>query len=134
MDAHESRLPRDLPLCQRVMAAAVGRAENAQSKVSAARGKGSGEHLFDDDKYHKLLWRQVGRNWPEALSEKDRESWKNFCALRLINPPVEGTPTYELYMRNVEEKLESTDTDYRDKEILLRLKEYGEELFDKVIK
>ena len=93
-----------------------------------------GEHLFDDDKYHKLLWRQVGRNWPEALSEKDRESWKNFCALRLINPPVEGTPTYELYMRNVEEKLESTDTDYRDKEILLRLKEYGEELFDKVIK
>ena len=93
-----------------------------------------GEHLFEDDKYHKLLWRQVARNWPEALPEKDRESWRNFCALRLINPPVEGTPTYELYMRSVEEKLESVDTDYRQKEILLKLREYGEELFAKVIK
>ena len=93
-----------------------------------------GEHLFEDDKYHKLLWRQVARNWPEALPEKDREKWKNFCALRLISPPVEGTPTYELYMRSVTEKLESIDTDYHQKEILLRLKEYGEELFDKVIK
>ena len=93
-----------------------------------------GEHLFEDDKYHKLLWRQVARNWPEVLSEKDKESWKNFCALRLINPPVEGAPTYELYMRSVQEKLESVDTDYKEKEILLRLKEYGEELFDKVIK
>ena len=93
-----------------------------------------GEHLFEDDKYHKLLWRQVARNWPEVLSEKDRTSWKNFCALRLINPPVEGTPTYELYMRSVSEKLESVDTDYRDKEILLKLKEYGEELFANVIK
>ncbi len=93
-----------------------------------------GEHLFDDDKYHKLLWRQVARNWPEALPEKDRESWKNFCALRLISPPVEGTPTYELYMRQVEEKLNSLDTDYHDKEILLKLKAYGEELLDKVIK
>ena len=37
-------------------------------------------------------------------------------------------------MRSVNEKLESTDTDYRDKEILLKLREYGEELFDKVIK
>ena len=104
------------------------RALKPQDKLS------KGEHLFDNDKYHKLLWRQVARNWPEVLSEKDKESWKNFCALRLINPPVEGTPTYELYMRSVNEKLESTDTDYRDKEILLKLREYGEELFDKVIK
>ena len=93
-----------------------------------------GEHLFEDDKYHKLLWRQVGRNWPEALPEKDRESWRNFCALRLINPPVEGTPTYELYMRSIEEKLESVDTDYNAKRILLSLRDYGKELFDKVIK
>ena len=93
-----------------------------------------GEHLFDDDKYHKLLWRQVARNWPEVLPEKEKKNWKNFCALRLINPPVEGTPTYELYMRSVNEKLESVETDYHDKEILLKLKEYGEELFDKVIK
>ncbi len=93
-----------------------------------------GEHLFEDDKYHKLLWRQVARNWPETLSAKDRESWRNFCALRLINPPVEGTPSYELYMRTIRERIESVDTDYHQKEILLKLEAYGRELHDKVIK
>lgn len=92
-----------------------------------------GEHLFEDDKYHKLLWRQVARNWPEVLPEKEKANWKNFCALRLINPPVEGTPTYELYMRTINEKIESVDTDYKAKEILMKLKEYGEELHRKVI-
>ena len=92
-----------------------------------------GEHLFEDDKYHKLLWRQVARNWPEVLPEKEKANWKNFCALRLINPPVEGTPTYELYMRTIKERIESVDTDYRAKEILLSLQRYGEELHRKVI-
>ena len=32
---------------------------------------------FDDEKYHKLVWRQVARNWPEVLSDSDRKKWKN---------------------------------------------------------
>ncbi len=87
-----------------------------------------GEHLFENDKYHKILWRQVARNWPEVLSDEDKLRWKNFCALRLLNPPVEKALTYELYMRTIEEKLQSLDTDASDKMILLKLKEYGEEL------
>ena len=93
-----------------------------------------GEHLFENDKYHKILWRQVARNWPETLSEKDRESWKNFCALRLLNPPVEKALTYELYMRTIDENINSLDTDARAKMILLKLKEYGEELYDRILR
>ena len=92
-----------------------------------------GEHLFDNDKYHKLLWRQVARNWPEALSEKDKASWKNFSALRLINPPAEGALSYEHYMRTVDELLQSLDTTGKEKEILMKLKEYGQKLYDEVI-
>ena len=92
-----------------------------------------GEHLFDNDKYHKLLWRQVARNWPEALSEKDRQSWKNFCALRLINPPAEGALSYEHYMRTADELIQSLDTTGREKEILMKLKEYGKSLYDELI-
>ena len=87
----------------------------------------------DHDKGVMASWRQVARNWPEVLPEKEKANWKNFCALRLINPPVEGTPTYELYMRTINEKIESVDTDYKAKEILMKLKEYGEELHRKVI-
>ena len=93
-----------------------------------------GEHLFDNDKYHKILWRQVARNWPEALSEKDRESWKNFCALRLLNPPVEKALTYELYMRTIDEHLNSLDTNAQEKMVLLKLKEYGEELYSRILR
>ena len=103
------------------------RALKPQDKLS------KGEHLFDNDKYHKLLWRQVARNWPEALSEKDRESWKNFCALRLLNPPADKALTYELYMRTIEEHLNSLDTDAKAKMVLLKLREYGETLYREIL-
>ena len=93
-----------------------------------------GEHLFENDKYHKILWRQVARNWPETLPEKERESWRNFCALRLLNPPADKALTYELYMRTIDEKLNSLDTNAREKMILLDLKAYGEELYDRILR
>ena len=74
-------------------------------------------------------WRDL-----QPLSEKDRESWRNFCALRLLNPPAEKALTYELYMRTIEEKLNSLDTNAKEKMILLRLKEYGEELYDRILR
>lgn len=92
-----------------------------------------GEYVFDDPKYHQLLWRQVARNWPDELPEKDRVMWRNFCAKRLLSPILDTVRTYELYMREVEEKLDSLDTDGRDKTILLQLRAYGEELYRKVI-
>ncbi len=93
----------------------------------------SGEHLFDDDKYHKLLWRKVARNWPRSLSKNELDQWKNFCALRLLNPPVQEALSMEKYKRNVEELLNSLDTTAEDKKILLELKEYGELLESKVL-
>ena len=74
-------------------------------------------------------WRDL-----QPLSEKDRESWRNFCALRLLNPPADKALTYELYMRTIEEKLNSLDTNAKEKMILLRLREYGEELYDRILR
>ena len=59
--------------------------------------------------------------------------WRNFCAKRLLSPILDNVKTYELYMREVQEKLDSLDTDGRSKTILLKLREYGEELYRKVI-
>lgn len=93
----------------------------------------SGEHLFDNDKYHKLLWRRVARNYPRKLSEKDLEKWRNFCALRLLNPPTPEALSMEKYKRNIEELLNSLDTTGEEKKILLKLREYGERLEEKVL-
>lgn len=94
----------------------------------------AGEHYFDDTKYHKLLWRQVARNWPGALSEKDQKAWKSFCGLRLTAPPVDTALTYDMYSRTVEEKIQSLDTSQTDRNVLLALRDYGQELYDKVLK
>ena len=94
----------------------------------------TGEHRFDDTKYHKLLWRQVARNWPEALSDKDKDAWKSFCGLRLTAPPADTALTYDAYSRQVEELIQSTDTVQADRNVLFALRDYGKELYEKVLK
>lgn len=93
----------------------------------------SGEHLFDDEKYHKLLWRYVARNYPKSLSSEDLVRWKNFCASRLLNPPVQEALSMDKYMRTVEELLNSLETTPQQKKILVQLKEYGEMLESRVL-
>ena len=93
----------------------------------------SGEHLFDDDRYHKLLWRQVARCYPEVLSDSDRIKWKNFCALRLLQSPTPEGLTYDKYMRSVDEYLNSLDTGAEEKKIALALKDYGQTLYETIL-
>lgn len=102
-------------------------------KLSPEAQLSSGEHLFDDDKYHKLLWRRVARNYPRKLSEADLEKWRNFCALRLLNPPTPEALSLEKYKRTVDELLNSLDTTGEDKKILIALREYGKKLEEKVV-
>lgn len=102
-------------------------------KLSPEAELSSGEHLFDNDKYHKLLWRRVARNYPKSLSQTDLAKWKNFCALRLLNPPVAEALSLDKYKRTIEELLNSLDTSGDEKKILLELKEYGKRLEEKVL-
>ena len=103
---------------------------NAKSPLEKLAG---GEYNMDDPKYHKLLWRQVARNWPEALSEKERLQWKNFCAGRLINPPSKFSQTMEVYMRSCEDGLNSLETTAEEKQIYLALKNWGLELQQRIL-
>ena len=84
-----------------------------------------GDYNFDDPKYYKLLWRLVGRNWPEVFDEEERRKWKNFCASRLINPPSKHQKTLELYMRECSEIIDSLERDAKDKLIAKKLMDYG---------
>ena len=89
---------------------------------------------FDDEKYHKLVWRHVARNWPETLTDEERKKWKNWCASRLLSPPVQNAQSLENYRNSCRTLLESMETDGEKKKILLSLIEYGDYLEDTVIK
>ena len=89
---------------------------------------------FDDEKYHKLVWRQVARNWPEVLSDSDRKKWKNWCASRLISPPIQNAQSLENYRENCKKLMESMEIDGEKKKIIASLIEYGDWLEDTVIK
>lgn len=85
--------------------------------------------IFDQPKYHELLFRQVARNWPHFLTDEQKTLWKNFCSSRLLQPLSTGID-YFTYMRNIDEKLNSKAVSGKDKLILLALKEYGEAIYN----
>ena len=89
---------------------------------------------FDDEKYHKLVWRQVARNWPEVLSDSDKKKWKNWCASRLISPPIQNAQSLENYRANCKKLMESMEIEGEKKKIIASLLEYGDWLEDTVIK
>lgn len=93
----------------------------------------SGEHNFEDTKYHKLLWRQVARNWPEVLNENERRQWKNFCASRLINPPSRSSRTLELFLRECQDGIDSIETDADRKKIYMNLKNWALRLEERIM-
>ena len=102
-------------------------------RLSPAEKLKAGEYNFEDEKYHKLLWRMVARNWPESLSEKERLQWKNFCASRLINPPSKYAKPIELYLRECTEHMDSIETNAHDKLIYKALYDYGKALKKRVL-
>ncbi|NLZ76807.1 MAG: exodeoxyribonuclease I [Spirochaetales bacterium] len=85
-----------------------------------------------DPRFGPLLFRYVGRNWPEAFTEEEQRRWTGHSANRTLNPPGDGKMTWKFFYRSIEEKLESADTTPREKRILADLKEYGTTLEAKI--
>lgn len=83
---------------------------------------------FDNPKYHKLVWRHVARNWPEVLSDKEKEQWRNWCSGRLLVPLIKEAQSIDDYLYTCNELLNSLNTDGEDKRTLLSLIEYGKYL------
>ena len=109
------------------------RLQTIQNLSPRAKLMGEGSIPFDDPKYHKLVWRQVGRNWPESLDEEGKKKWKNWCASRLLSPPVKEAQSIESYLKTCNEKFNSLEISGTNKKIILSLIEYGEKLKKTII-
>ncbi len=102
--------------------------EKIQSLSPREKLMGEKTTPFDNPKYHKLVWRHVARNWPEVLNDKEKVQWRNWCAQRLLSPPVKEAQSVDDYLYTCNELLNSLNTDGEDKKTLLSLIEYAENL------
>ncbi|MFA5513574.1 MAG: exodeoxyribonuclease I [Sphaerochaetaceae bacterium] len=87
---------------------------------------------FEDQRAHELLWRYLCRNWEENLDEKQKSRYHSFCANRLLQPPGKSLVNLYFYARKIEEKLKSKETSAFDKETLIKLRQYGQSLCEKI--
>jgi exodeoxyribonuclease I len=88
--------------------------------------------LFDP-RGPEMLWRYIARNYPDSLTEEEREKWRSFCATRILTPEPDGAIDIGTFKRDVANRLSRIDTPARDKVILKRLLEYGAELEETVL-
>lgn len=107
--------------------------EKIQSLSPKEKLMGEKTTPFDNPKYHKLVWRHVARNWPEVLDEKEKVQWRNWCAQRLLSPPVKDAQSIDDYLYTCNELLNSLNTDGEDKKTVLSLIAYAEELKKTII-
>lgn len=61
---------------------------------------------FDDARLGELAWRWQARNWPEALSETERERWQQFCAQRLLDGSGSGGRGAEQFFAQLDDLAE----------------------------
>lgn len=85
---------------------------------------------FDDERANELVYRHILRNYLEYQNEEEKEKWKTFCSHRIVSPPGNIMINLDFYNRKIEEKLNSADISEKEKNILLELKEYGQDLIN----
>jgi len=87
---------------------------------------------FEDVRIQEMLFRQVSRNYPEALTETQKKQWKSFCANRILNPPGNVMINWDFFNRKVDERLSSNETTPQQKLVLSKLKKYGSDLAERI--
>jgi exodeoxyribonuclease-1 len=83
---------------------------------------------FADERLEELLFRYRARNFPETLSDADRERWQAHCAARLLEGQG-GALTLAAFFEHIDtlsEKL--SDDDERGQDILGALYDYAEQI------
>jgi len=87
----------------------------------------------EDPRIPELLWRYIGRNYPEQFDTKQRERWRSFCAGRILMPPSEKASSFAFFERKIAEHLADKDLAPSKKRILQALGEYRDYLAETVL-
>ncbi|MEJ2692318.1 MAG: exodeoxyribonuclease I [Candidatus Thiodiazotropha sp.] len=58
--------------------------------------------VFDDPRLPEMLFRYRARNWPETLSEEERERWREYRSTRLTESDAGGSITLDEYLATLD--------------------------------
>lgn len=83
---------------------------------------------FSDPRLEPLLFRYRARNFPHTLSGTEREQWESWRRARLLDESAGAPLVYKQYMAIIEQFLAQPDTTSADREILMKLRNYGDQL------
>jgi exodeoxyribonuclease-1 len=90
----------------------------------------SAPFAFDDLRLPEMLFRYRARNWPESLSEDEREEWDAFRFRRLTDPQGGGSITLDPYEQRLTELRASISDDPIKQSVLEDLVAWGERVMD----
>jgi exodeoxyribonuclease-1 len=101
----------------------------AMQRVSQADGAALAHQtfIFEDRRLPELLWRYRARNYPETLSDEEREDWLEFCRRRLTDPAAGAGIVLDTYRQRLAE-LEATPQTEMKKQLLRELARHAEDL------
>lgn len=82
---------------------------------------------FDDPRLDELFWRYRARNFPETLTDPERQRWQAHCAARLLDGQG-GAQTVAQFFERIDALGQAHEDDERAQEILGALYDYAEQI------
>ncbi len=83
---------------------------------------------FEDGRLPEMLWRYRARNWPESLSQREREEWDAFRLARLTDPESGCRLTLDAFERRLSELAAGCALEPEKRAILEALRAWAGEL------
>ncbi len=79
---------------------------------------------FEDARLPEMLFRYRARNWPETLSESEKERWEIFRIDRLTNSQADAGITLDEYRSKLAKMMVDPELDGRQREVLSELADW----------
>jgi exodeoxyribonuclease I len=86
--------------------------------------------VFQDRRLPEMLFRYRARNWPESLSDEEREQWDAYRFERLTNPEAGGSITIDAYAERLSELRAASGGEPERLRLLDALTRWGEHVMD----
>ena len=99
----------------------------AEVRSASAEDLASGAIQFQDSRYQELLFYFRARNFPDTLNEEEWHRWEEFRFQRLTSA-ADGYLSLEAYTLELEQRLAEPELSDRDRNILLALMDWGDEI------
>ncbi len=83
---------------------------------------------FEDKRLPEMLFRYRARNYPDTLSSDEQAQWEEYRFQHLTDPAAGGSICLEKYHQEIEQRLQDGALSQRDRDLLLQLQQYGDQL------